>query len=71
MADDKEEEATAGRPDSEENAGQSGGGAYPNPHSGKDEDGFRGGQSDAAYYGKDQLGDDQLDETENGQANEE
>ena len=42
---------------SEPNAGESGGGAYPNPHSGKDDGGFRGGQSDPNYYGKGQLGD--------------
>jgi hypothetical protein len=42
-------------------AGQSGGGAYPNPHGGKKgkSDGFfgHGGQSDMAYHGSGQLGD--------------
>jgi len=31
--------------------GESGGGAYPNPHTGKDTDGFDGGQTDKAYSG--------------------
>jgi hypothetical protein len=31
--------------------GESGGGAYPNPHSGKDRGGFDGGQSDKSYEG--------------------
>jgi hypothetical protein len=45
------------------NVGESGGGAYPNPHSGKKggsdgPDTFmgHGGQADMGYYGKDQLG---------------
>ena len=71
MADDKDTDGTAGRPAPEENAGQSGGGAYPNPHDGKDEGGFRGGQSDAAYFGKGQLGDKDVGETENAPAEEE
>ncbi|MEO6580503.1 MAG: hypothetical protein ABIN83_05070 [Sphingomicrobium sp.] len=35
--------------------GESGGGAYPNPHTGKDsaDAGFHGGQSDPTYYGGD------------------
>jgi hypothetical protein len=36
--------------------GESGGGAYPNPHSGKDGDGIKGGGSQQAYFGKGQLG---------------
>ncbi|HEX8300117.1 hypothetical protein [Sphingomonas sp.] len=32
-------------------AGESGGGAYPNPHSGKEPDGFEGGQSERGYTG--------------------
>lgn len=43
--------------------GESGGGAYPNPHSGKEgkgdgPEGFmgHGGQSDMEYYGDDRLG---------------
>ena len=34
-------------------AGESQGGAYPNPHDGKDEGGFHGGQSDMGYSGPD------------------
>ena len=46
-------------------AGQSGGGAYPNPHSGKDgggSDGFmgHGGQSGMEYHGHGQLGEEKV-----------
>jgi hypothetical protein len=44
---------SAGRPDMDENLGQSAGGAYPNPHQGKDEGSFHGGQSEARYFGDD------------------
>ena len=55
--------ASAGRPDMLDNAGQSGGGAYPH---GDDGDGaFRGGQSEPAYFGKGQLGDKHVGETHN------
>lgn len=57
--------ASAGRPDMEANAGQSGGGAYPNPHNGKDGGDFHGGQSTPGYYGKGQLGDEDVGETGN------
>ena len=49
--------ASAGRPDMQDNEGQSGGGAYPNPHNdpanADPEGGFmgHGGQSDMRYYG--------------------
>lgn len=33
--------------------GESAGGAYPNPHTGKQPEGFDGGQSDKAYSGPD------------------
>ncbi len=43
--------------------GESGGGAYPNPHQGKEEkkDGFlgHGGQTEIGYHGTGQLGDQQ------------
>ena len=48
------------------NSGESGGGAYPNPHSGKDGDGIKGGQSGGSgYYGSGQLGDKDVGETHN------
>jgi hypothetical protein len=54
---DEQEPPSAGRPDMDRNAGQSGGGAYPNPHndpeSADPDDGFmgHGGQSNMRYYG--------------------
>jgi hypothetical protein len=53
--------------------GQSGGGAYPNPHTGKDgggNDGFlgHGGQSEMPYHGKGQLGEDKTGENANAPA---
>lgn len=64
QADGKGTDARSGktmrtRPDGPGQHGESGGGAYPNPHSGKsDSDHFDGGQSDKAYHGHGQLGDD-------------
>jgi hypothetical protein len=44
--------------------GESQGGAYPNPHTGKEEagksEGFHGGQSKAAYHGTGQLGEEDV-----------
>lgn len=55
--------------------GDSGGGAYPNPHSGKDgkEGGFmgHGGQTDMAYHGHGQLGGDKVGGNANAPASEE
>ena len=51
--------------------GQAGGGAYPNPHTGKEGEGDRegfmghGGQTEQPYYGKGQLGDKQTEEDAN------
>ena len=57
----KEEKQPASRPMSEGQQGESGGGPYPNPHSGKDKAGnFKGGQSDQSYHGDGQLGDEEL-----------
>ena len=62
----------ASRPDTQArgalaNAGESGGGAYPNPHTGKEgsDDGSgelmgHGGQSEMAYHGHGQLGEDDV-----------
>ena len=52
------------------NSGESGGGAYPNPHSGKEKADFHGGQSVAGYFGKGQLGKKDLGETHNAPAEE-
>lgn len=60
------------------NAGESGGGAYPNPHSGKEGNGGdgpdkrmgHGGQSGMGYFGKGQLGEKEVGETENAPAKE-
>jgi hypothetical protein len=51
-------------------SGESGGGAYPNPHTGKKDhpgEGFlgHGGQTDIAYHGTGQLGHEQVGDDEN------
>ncbi len=52
-----------------EQTGESGGGPYPNPHTGKQDRGksgdVKGGQSDQSYYGSGQLGDKKLADQEN------
>jgi hypothetical protein len=68
---DRESVPSAGRPDMNENAGQSGGGAYPHPKNDPEEaepeDGFmgHGGQSDMRYYGGSQLGTEDIGEQPN------
>ena len=58
-----------------EQTGESGGGPYPNPHSGKQDRGksgdFKGGQSDQSYYGPGQLGDRKVGSPENAPSTEE
>ncbi|HEX8241640.1 MAG TPA: hypothetical protein VF574_18030 [Allosphingosinicella sp.] len=52
--------------------GDSGGGAYPNPHRGKDgdKDGFTGsgGQTEMPYHGQGQLGEDETGDNPNAPA---
>ena len=59
MAERETTEAKTGR----SGGGDSGGGAYPNPHSGKAAKGGgffgHGGQTDMAYHGPEQLGDEE------------
>ena len=50
------------------NPGESGGGAYPNPHDAKNPGKFDGGQSVKGYYGKGQLGSKKLDDKPNAPA---
>lgn len=62
--------ASAGRPDMQDNAGQSGGGAYPNPYDDEqgnlqEDHGFHGGQSIMGYHGKGELGSEEVGETHN------
>lgn len=46
-------------------AGESQGGAYPNPHSGKDGGHFHGGQTERAYHGTGRLGEQKTGEQPN------
>ena len=52
--------------------GDSGGGAYPNPHSGKDAKGGgflgHGGQTDMAYHGTGRLGEEEVGDNANAPA---
>ena len=64
----KVEETTGAR-----GAGQSGGGPYPNPHSGKEKaesDGYEGhgGQSEMEYHGTGQLGEQKVGKNANAPA---
>jgi hypothetical protein len=47
--DDKPQPAS--RPDGAHQSGESGGGPYPNPHSGRENPDFKGGDSNRSYYG--------------------
>ena len=49
----------------EAQGGESAGGAYPNPHTGKRHPRFDGGQTEQAYHGTGQLGDQQTGEQPN------
>ena len=62
MADDKINGRSGG--------GDSGGGAYPNPHTGKDPDeaGFTGGQTEKEYHGSGRLGEQDVGGNENAPA---
>ena len=68
-----EEKEPASRPMTEDQPGESGGGPYPNSHRGKEADAgdFKGGQSDQAYYGDGQLGEEEVGENENAASTEE
>lgn len=68
---DEQSETEAAR----EPGGESGGGAYPNPHQGKEpkKDGFMasGGQSEMAYHGTGQLGERKTGDNPNAPSGEE
>lgn len=60
------ESATNGKQDGRAgSSGESQGGAYPNPHTGKKGGDFDGGQSERAYHGTGQLGDEKTGEQPN------
>lgn len=56
----------------ERSSGESSGGAYPNPHSGKDPDNSpgdfmgHGGQTEQGYHGPGQLGGEKADKKDGG-----
>ncbi|HEU0100545.1 MAG TPA: hypothetical protein VFQ67_17425 [Allosphingosinicella sp.] len=62
-----------GKQNGRSGAGESGGGAYPNPHSGKrggGKDGFTGtgGQTEMPYHGPGQLGEEETGDNPNAPA---
>lgn len=57
MSDEKTKGPTS-RPDDAEQRGESGGGAYPNPYSGKEDGGFRGGGSKPFHEGGSSVDED-------------
>ncbi len=69
---DRKDQSKIERETGTEGAGQSGGGAYPNPHTGKEggSDGFfgHGVQSDMEYHGTGQLGEKKTGENANSPA---
>lgn len=56
--------------DRRRSAGESQGGAYPNPHDGKAPGGFDGGQSGRAYHGTGRLGEEKTGAQPNAGADE-
>lgn len=60
---DENGELTARR--GEDQPGESGGGAYPNPHTGKEGGNWHGGQTEQAYHGTGQLGEQKTGEQPN------
>ena len=69
---DRNDQSKVDRNTGTRGAGQSGGGAYPNPHDGKKDksDGFfgHGGQTDMDYHGTGQLGDRKIGDNANAPA---
>ena len=65
MSSDDRTNGPTSRPDDADQRGESGGGAYPNPHTGKEDGDFKGGGSDHSYYGGGQLGEEEVGPGEN------
>ena len=68
----REDSKTSAKLNGRRGGGDSGGGAYPNPHSGKEgkRGGFmdHGGQTEMPYHGSGQLGEETLGENQNAPA---